>query len=423
MDSSNKIQEAYDTAKEVYAELGVDVEQALDIIKKVPLSIHCWQGDDVGGFETAGGGTADGGMQVTGNYPGKARTPDELRNDLLKALSLIPGKHRVNIHAIYGEFGGKRVDRDEIEPCHYQGWIDWAKQNDLKLDFNATLFSHPKTASGFTLSDNKKAVRDFWIEHVKRCREISVFIGKSQGDACIHNLWIPDGSKDITVNRQRYRLQLKDSLDQIYATKYKSSEIKDSVESKLFGIGSEYFVVGSHDFYLPYALLNKLMICLDMGHFHPTETIADKLPSLLLFFDELVMHVSRGIRWDSDHVVIVNDELRNVMEEIARCSAIDRVHLALDYFDASINRVGAWVIGARSTLKAMLMALLEPSKKLNDVEERGRLFERLAILEELKTMPIGAVWDYYCLQSGVPVRSKWIDDINEYELEVTSKRC
>lgn len=422
MDNITRIEKAYSIAKEVYAGLGVDTDKVLEALKNVSISVHCWQGDDVAGFETSGGGIADGGMQVTGNYPGRARTADELRSDLNKALSLIPGSHRVNLHAIYGEFDGKHVDRDEIEPRHFQGWIDWAKQNNLGLDFNCTLFSHPKIASGFTLSDNDKGIRDFWIEHVKRCREISAYMGKSLGDACIHNLWIPDGAKDVTVNRLRYRSQLKDSLDQIFAISYDPKNIKDSVESKLFGIGSEYFVVGSHDFYLPYALLNKLMICLDMGHFHPTESIADKLPALLLYFDELVMHVSRGIRWDSDHVVIVSDELRNVMEEIVRCNAINRVHLSLDYFDASINRVGAWVIGGRAALKAMLMAFLEPSDKLRDIEQQGRYFERLALLEELKSMPFGAVWDYHCMKADVPVQSDWIDDVSLYEADVTSKR-
>ncbi len=422
MSNIKNINISYEIAREAYAEIGVDTEKAIELLKTIPLSIHCWQGDDVGGFETQGVGTADGGMQVTGNYPGKANTVDELRSDMEKALSLIPGTHRVNIHAIYGEFNGKQIDRDEIEPIHFQGWIDWAKSNNLKLDFNSTLFSNPKAASGLTLSDNDRSIRDFWIEHVKRCRKIGSYIGKSQNDACIHNLWIPDGVKDITVNRFKLRAQLKDSLDKIYSVVYASSEIKDSVESKLFGIGSEYSVVGSHDFYMPYAILNNLMICLDMGHFHPTESVADKLSALLLYFNEIVMHVSRGIRWDSDHVVIINDELRNVMEEIVRCDATNRVHLALDYFDASINRIGAWVIGARSTLRALLMALLEPISQLKSYEENNRFFERLALLEELKSMPFNAVWDQYCLTMDVPIRTNWISEIIKYENSVTFKR-
>lgn len=422
MVNTQTITQSYELAKDVYAGLGVDTDKALETLKSVEISVHCWQGDDVGGFETLDPSEAIGGMQVTGNHPGKARNADELRNDFVKAKSLIPGNHRFNLHAIYGEFGGKKVDRDEITPEHFAGWVQWAKANNLKLDFNSTCFGHPKAASGFTLSDKDKSIRDFWVEHVKRCRLIGAYMGKEQGDACIHNIWLPDGAKDITVDRMDMRKNLKESLDDVFSVIQNPAEVKDSVECKLFGIGSEYFVVGSHEFYLGYAMLKKLMVCLDMGHFHPTESIADKISSLLLYCDELVMHISRGIRWDSDHVVILNDELKGVMEEIVRCNALGRVHLSLDYFDASINRIGAWVIGARAALKAILTALLEPTVNLRQIEASGRNFERLALLEEVKSLPMGAVWDYYCLQMDVPVRTEWIGDINKYETDVTGKR-
>ena len=422
MANTQDIAKSYELAKDIYAGLGVDTDKAIETLKSVAISVHCWQGDDVAGFETLDPSQAIGGMQVTGNHPGRARNADELRSDFEKAKSLIPGNHRFNLHAIYGEFGGMKVDRDEIAPEHFAGWVQWAKANNLKLDFNSTCFGHPKAASGFTLSDKDKSIRDFWVEHVKRCRLIGAYMGKEQNSACIHNIWLPDGAKDITVDRMDMRKNLKGSLDNVFSVAHNPLEIKDSVECKLFGIGSEYFVVGSHEFYMGYALLNKLMVCLDMGHFHPTESIADKISSLLLYCDEIVMHISRGIRWDSDHVVTLNDDVRAVMEEIVRNEALNRVHLSLDYFDASINRIGAWVIGARAALKAILAALLEPTINLRKIEADGRNFERLALLEELKTLPLGSVWDYYCLKSSVPVRTDWIDDINKYEADVTGKR-
>ncbi|MHB0997753.1 MAG: L-rhamnose isomerase [Armatimonadota bacterium] len=416
------IENAYNIAKERYAELGVDTDKAIESLKSVSLSIHCWQGDDVGGFEKSDSTLSGGGIQVTGNYPGKARTVKELRSDLEAAYSLIPGNHRLNLHASYGEFNNKPVDRDAIEPEHFAGWVEWAKENNLKLDFNATCFSHPKADSGFTLSDYSSDVRSFWVEHVKRCREISAYMGKELGSPCIHNLWIPDGAKDITVDRLTPRQNLMDSLNQIYSVSYDDKLMKDAVECKLFGIGSESYVVGSHEFYMGYAMSKGLMVCLDLGHFHPTESVADKISALLPFYDEILLHVSRGIRWDSDHVVILNDAINDVMAEIVRCGALNRINLALDYFDASINRIGAWVIGSRSTLKGLLAALLEPNAVLVDAERNGKNFERLALLEEMKSMPAGAVWDYYCSQMDVPVGASWLSDVQKYEAAVTSKR-
>jgi L-rhamnose isomerase len=422
MATETLIRKRYDLAREQYAEAGVNTEEALRVLSSLSLSLHCWQGDDVGGFERAGALLGGGGIQVTGNYPGKARTVEELRTDLLQTYSLIPGKHRLNLHAIYGEFGGKIIDRDQISAEQFRGWMQWARQNGLKLDFNPTCFSHPKSDDGFTLSHPREEIRSFWIEHVKRCREIAVAMGKEQGSPCMHNLWIPDGSKDVPVDRWSARKRLRASLDEIYAVAQPPAAIKDSVESKLFGIGSEAFVVGSHEFYLSYALANKKIVCLDLGHFHPTELVADKISSLLLFFDEVLLHVSRGVRWDSDHVVIFNDEVRALMEEIVRSDALGRVHLALDYFDASLNRIGAWVTGARSTLKALLAALLEPRQKLREAEVNNDFFSRLAVQEEAKLMPLGAVWDYHCLTAGVPVGEDWIATVRRYETEVLSKR-
>lgn len=416
------IEKTYHLAQERYSQFGVNSEKALEILEKVSLSLHCWQGDDLGGFEKPDSRLAGGGLQVTGNYPGRARTVDELRMDLKKAYSLIPGRHRLNLHAMYGDFSGKPVDRNEISLEHYKAWIDWAKQEDLKLDFNPTCFSHPKADSGFTLSSKDKGIREFWIEHVKRCREISASMGRELQSPCIHNLWIPDGTKDIPVDRWTHRTLLREALDTIYAVEYRSSEMKDSIESKLFGIGSESFVVGSHEFYIGYALSRGKMLCLDLGHFHPTESVADKISSILQFSEELLLHISRGVRWDSDHVVILNDEVKSLTEEIVRSSALDRVHIALDFFDASMNRIGAWVIGARATLKGLLCALLEPQQKLMEAENSGNNFARLAIMEELGTMPFGAVWDYYCLRMDVPVGELWMEEIKRYEEEVTKKR-
>jgi len=419
---SNSVEKAYQIAKERYAELGVDVAGALKTLAGVSISLHCWQGDDVAGFETPDAVLSGGGIQVTGKYPGKARNLDELRSDLRVAFSLIPGKNRLNLHAKYGDFGGVKVERDQIGPQHFQSWVDWAREQKLGLDFNATCYSHPMADSGFTLSSKNEQIRKFWIEHVKRCREIAAWMGKELATPCVHDLWIPDGSKDLTVSRFRHRSLLMQSLDEIFAVPFPQEYLKDAVESKLFGIGSESFVSGSHEFYLCWALKQNKMVCIDMGHYHPTESVADKISAILLFFDEILFHISRGVRWDSDHVAIFNDELRNLMEEIVRAGAVSRVHLALDFFDAELNRVGAWVIGARAALKALLFALLEPTPKLGKLEEAGNNFERLALLEEIKSLPFGAVWDYYCLSQDVPPGSDWIKDIREYELRVLSRR-
>jgi L-rhamnose isomerase len=413
---------AYTAARERYAQLGVDTDKALKALEKLSISLPCWQGDDVSGFEKSTARTGGGGIQATGSYPGKARTASELRMDIEKALSLIPGQMRLNLHAIYGEFGDKFVDRDEIGPEYYEGWIEWAKKEKVKLDFNATCFAHPKAESGYTLSSKDKGIREFWIEHVKRCREISAFIGRELGSFCIHNLWIPDGSKDILVDRWTHRALLKEALDRIYAKEYIPPEMKDSVESKLFGLGSEAFVVGSHEFYMGYAFSRGIVLCLDLGHFHPTESVADKISALLQFSDEILLHFSRGVRWDSDHVVILNDEVRGIAEEIVRSGALDKVHLALDFFDASLNRVGALVIGARAVQKSFLLALLEPREKIQEFENAGNYFARLALLEEIKTLPFGAVWDYFCLKMDVPAGESWMEEIQRYDAEVTRKR-
>jgi L-rhamnose isomerase len=421
MDSS-AVEKGYALSREKYAGLGVDTDKALSRLQAVSLSLHCWQGDDVGGFEASARDLQGSGLQVTGSYPGKARNVDELRADLRQAFALIPGRHRLNLHAMYGEFGGRRVDRNEIEPGHFRGWVEWAKQESLKLDFNATCFGHPKAAAGFTLSSRDAGTRRFWIDHVKACRKISAYLGRELQSTCLHNLWIPDGSKDVPVDRWMRRALLKKSLDEIYETAYNPLQMKDSLESKLFGIGSESFVVGSHEFYLGYALTKRMLVCLDLGHFHPTESVADKISAILLFSPELLIHVSRGVRWDSDHVVVLNDELRSLAEEIVRSQALDRIHVALDYFDASMNRVGAWVLGARATLRALLIALLEPRQRLEEIDRTDRVLPRLAALEELKAMPHGSVWDYFCLQSGVPPADAWLKDIEAYEKKVLSKR-
>jgi L-rhamnose isomerase len=407
----------YETARERYAALGVDTDEALEVLGRLSLSLHCWQGDDVTGFEHTGPGLDGGGIQVTGNHPGRARNADELRADLEKAFSLIPGSHRLNLHAMYGEY---EVDRDAIRPEHFSTWIDWAEAQGLKLDFNATCFAHPMAEGGFTLSSREEAVRTFWIEHVKRCREIGAHMGKRLKSPAVHNLWIPDGSKDLPADRLIHRDLLVRSLDEIYAADHDG--LKDALESKLFGIGSESFVVGSHEFYLGYALARGKMICLDTGHFHPTESVADKISALLPFFKELLLHISRGVRWDSDHVVIVDDALRDLAREVVRAAALSRVHVALDFFDATLNRVGAWVIGARAVQKAFLAALLEPTDRLRAFELQGDLFSRLALLEETKDLPLGAVWEQGCLQGGVPAGEAWISEVRRYEEEVTSKR-
>jgi L-rhamnose isomerase len=416
--NETKIKQAYDLAAERYATLGVNTEEALNALQKISLSLHCWQADDVSGFENPDG-QLSGGIQATGNYPGKARNMEELRADVLKATSFIPGNHRLNLHAIYGDFGGKFVDRDQIEPKHFESWMQWAKENGMKLDFNSTSFSHPKSGS-LSLANPDKGIRDFWIEHTKRCRAISEAMGKYQGDPSIMNLWIHDGSKDITVNRLYYRQLLKDSLDEIFATEYKN--MKDCIEAKLFGIGAESYTVGSYDFYLGYGAKNGKIVTLDTGHFHLTESIADKLSSLLLFTPEIMLHVSRPVRWDSDHVTIMNDDTLDLAKEIIRCNALDRVHIGLDYFDASINRIGAYVIGSRATQKCLLQGLLEPIKVLREYEAKDQLFERLALLEESKNLPWNAVWDMFCLKNNVPVGESFIQEIKKYEAAVTSKR-
>lgn len=411
------INKAYEIAKERYAVLGIDTDKAMDALQNISLSMHCWQADDVTGFES--GGALTGGIQATGNYPGKARNMEEVRMDILKAMSFIPGRHRLSLHEIYGDFGGKFVDRDQVEPSHFESWMEWAAENGIKLDFNSTSFSHPKSGN-LSLANPDKAIRDFWVEHTVRCRAIAEEMGRRQNDPCIMNLWIHDGSKDITVNRMMYRELLKDSLDRIFATEYK--HMKDSIESKVFGIGLESYTVGSNDFYIGYGVQHQKLVTLDTGHFHPTESVADKLSSLLLFVAEVLLHVSRPVRWDSDHVTIMNDDTLDLCKEIVRCNALNRVHIGLDYFDASINRIGAYVIGSRATQKCLLQALLEPLETLRRYEAEEKGFERLALLEECKSLPWNAVWDMFCLRNGVPVGEEFIAGVDEYEAEVTSKR-
>ena len=412
------IEKAYSIAKERYAAVGVDTDAALEQLRCVPISLHCWQADDVTGFENRGGDLT-GGIQATGNYPGKARDIDELRSDILAAKSMIPGKHRLNLHAIYGEFGAERIDRNEIEPRHFAGWIEWGRANGMKLDFNSTSFSHPLSGD-LSLANPDPAIREFWIEHTKRCRAVTEEMGRAQDDPSIMNVWVHDGSKDLTVNRMKYRELLRDSLDRIFETEY--GHMKDCIESKVFGIGLESYTVGSNDFCIGYAVSRNKIVTLDTGHFHPTESVADKLSSLLLYTPEVMLHVSRPVRWDSDHVTILNDETLELCKEIVRCDALDRVHIGLDYFDASINRIGAYVVGSRATQKCMMQALLEPLAKLRGYEAAGRGFERLALLEESKSLPWNAVWDMFCLRNDVPVGEEFIARVQKYEREVTSKR-
>jgi len=418
MKNEQVIKAAYEMAVDRYAAVGVDANKALEDLQKISLSLHCWQADDVSGFEVAEG-ELSGGIQATGNHPGKARNIEELRQDILKAASYIPGSHRLSLHAIYGDFEGKFVDRDKIEPRHFESWMQWAKENGMKLDFNSTSFSHPKSGS-LTLANPDDEIRNFWIEHTKRSRAIAEEMGKYQGSPCIMNLWVHDGSKDQTVNRLLYRQLLKNSLDEIFATKYEN--MKDCIEAKLFGIGLESYTVGSYDFYLGYGAKNNKIVTLDTGHFHLTESVADKISSLLLYTPEIMLHVSRPIRWDSDHVTTMNDDTLDLAKEIIRSNALDRVNIGLDYFDASINRIGAYVVGSRATQKCFLQALLEPTAQLREYEANNQLFERLALLEEAKSLPWNAVWDMFCLKNNVPVGEDYIGEIQKYEAEVTSKR-
>ena len=420
--NKDRIEKAYQLAKEQYAELGVNTDEVLQKMKNVAISLHCWQTDDVGGFEKPDATLGGGGIQATGNYPGKATSIQQMRDDLEKVMELLPGKQRLNLHASYGEFGDKYVDRDEIELKHFQGWIDWAKQQGIGLDFNGTYFSHPKADAGFTLSSKDEGIRQFWVEHMKRCRDIAAEMGKQLGTPCVHNTWVPDGSKDVPIDRNGWRSQLKKSLDEGFEKEISKDYLKDAVESKLFGIGAESMTVGSHDFYLGYAIKNNKLICLDNGHFHPTEQVGDKISACLHFVDEVLLHVTRPVRWDSDHVVTLNDEIQLIAAEIVRNNFFHRVNVGLDFFDASINRIGAYVTGTRAAQKAFLIALLEPTKSLIELEENGKYFERLAMLEELKSKPFGSVWDYYCLQEGVPAGEDYISEIQQYEKEVLLKR-
>ena len=421
MAKHNPIEAAYRLARERYATLGVDTDAVLQQLVEVPVSLHCWQGDDVGGFENAGGTLGDG-LAVTGNYPGKARTPDELRSDAAMALSLIPGTHRFNLHAFYGEFGGKKVERNEIEPKHFANWIAWAKSLGIGLDFNPTCFSHPLASGGFTLSSADKAVRQFWIEHCQASREVGAAMGRALGSPAVTNVWIPDGMKDTPADRRGPRERLEQSLDAVFRKKLNPKHNLDAIEGKLFGIGAESYTVGMHEFYLGYAVKNQKLVCLDAGHYHPTENMADKISSVLCFVPRILLHVSRGVRWDSDHVVTLTDELHAIAQELVRGNYLARTHIGLDFFDASINRPAAWVIGTRNMLRALCIAMLEPHAQYRQLERAGDYTSRLALMEEAKTLPFGAVWDYHCLQQGVPVGEKWLAEVKGYEKKVLSKR-
>lgn len=422
MQDKKTVEKAYQHAKEQYAAFGINTDEALQKLDKIQISLHCWQTDDVGGFETPDAELSGGGIQVTGNYPGKARTIEQLKKDIEKVMDLLPGKQRLNLHAIYGDFKGEKVDRDQITVKHFQSWIDWAKKQGIGLDFNPTCFSHPYAEDGFTLSSKNEKIRKFWVEHVKRTRKIAAEMGKQLGTPSVNNIWVPDGCKEVPVDRNIYRSILKKSLDEIFAEEYPKEYLKDAIESKLFGIGSEAMVVGSHEFYMGYAITRKKIITLDNGHFHPTEQVGDKISSLLQFVDELLLHVSRGVRWDSDHVAIFNDEIQLIAQETVRAKALDRVNISLDYFDGSLNRIGAYVIGARTVQLAFLYALLEPTEMIMKSEDEGKNFERLALMEVLKTKPFGAVYDYYCSNNNVPVGEDYISEIQKYEVDVLSKR-
>jgi L-rhamnose isomerase len=420
MPTTKKASTAFALAREIYSAHGVDVEEALRALAKIPISLHCWQGDDVQGFENVNSAIG-GGLAVTGNYPGKARTPDELRADFEMALRLIPGRHRFSLHASYGEFGGKNVDRDQIESTHFAAWVDWAKQLKIGLDFNPTCFAHPKAADGFTLSHPDKAIRDFWIAHCQRAREVGASMGKALKDACVTNLWVPDGFKDTPADRKAPRERLLESLDAVFKKKLPENHNLDAVEPKLFGIGAESCTVGSHEFYLGYAITRKKLLCLDAGHFHPTETISDKISSVLQFLPAILLHVSRGVRWDSDHVVTLTDDLIAIAREIVANDYTQRVHIGLDYFDASINRIAAWVIGARNLQRALLLALLEPPQ-IKAAERAGDNTGRLVLQEEAKSLPYGLVWEEFCARNNVPAGDAWLGEVRAYEERVLSKR-
>jgi len=415
------LETSYQLAKERYAEAGVDTDKALDKLARIPISIHCWQGDDVGGFENAGQALG-GGLAVTGNYLGKARTPDELRSDFEKAISLIPGRHRFNLHASYAEMKGKKLERDALTADQFKNWIAWAKSIKIGLDFNQTYFAHPKVAAGFTLSSPDKTIRKFWIEHGIRCREIGAEIGKELDQSCLTNLWIPDGMKDTPADRRGPRERLVESLDAVFKKKIDKQYNVDSVEPKLFGIGAESYTPGSHEFYLGYAVSRRILLTLDAGHYHPTEGIADKISSMLCYLPEIALHVSRGVRWDSDHVVTLTDELQAIAQELIWGGYENRVRIGLDYFDASINRVAAWVIGTRNMAKALLLALVSPIDKLKQFEAAGDYTSRLAIMEEAKVLPFGPVWDYYCHKMNAPAGAAWLAEVKQYERATLAKR-
>ena len=421
MSTNRQIEQAYRLAEERYAALGVDTAKALQQLADIPISIHCWQGDDVGGFENAGQ-QLGGGLAVTGNYPGKARTPDELRADFEQALSAIPGRHRFNLHACYAEMSGRKVDRDELSVEQFKNWIAWARSIKVGLDFNPTFFAHPKVVGGVTLSSSDKATRQFWIDHGIRCREIGAGIGKALGSTCLTNLWIPDGMKDTPADRRGPRECLVESLDAVFKKKIDRKLNVDSVEPKLFGIGAESYTPGSHEFYLGYAVSRQILLTLDAGHYHPTEGIADKISAVLCYLPEIALHVSRGVRWDSDHVVTLTDDLLAIAQEIVWGGNARRVRIGLDYFDASINRIAAWVIGSRNMLKALLLALVTPIGKLRQLEAEGDYTSRLALMEEAKLLPAGAIWDYYCARQGVPVGEAWLAEVKSYERTVLAKR-
>lgn len=418
---TDSVLKAYELAKARYADLGVDTAAAMKNVASIPVSIHCWQGDDVTGFEGADG-LSGGGILATGNYPGRARNGDDLRLDAETAFSLIPGIKRFNLHTLYAETGGKAVSRDELTPEHFAKWMAWSKTKKIDLDFNPSFFSHPMADSGFTLCSADTKVREFWIRHGKASRRIASAMGAAQGNPSVNNIWIPDGSKDFPADRAGPRARLMESLDEILSERYPEGTITDAVESKLFGIGSEAFVVGSHEFYMGYAMKRGIKLCLDMGHFHPTETVSDKISALLPFVPGLLLHLSRGVRWDSDHIPLFSDEVREIARELVRQKAFTKVDIALDYFDASLNRIAAWVIGARSVQKALIEACLEPFALIRQAEVSGRNHERLALMEEAKSLPFAAVWDQYCLDQGVPVGTDWLPRIADWEQRVMASR-